>query len=85
MVMFFNCGLATNAKLPRLFAESPTLVKFGAAKLLKKFSSKIREPLTLAKDGMLRLEIFLNVMLLAQIRLGKLMSKLRPLEAMLTP
>lgn len=63
----------------------PTVVKFGAEILVKKLSSKMRDPFTLAKDGMLTFETFRNVMLFAQIRLGKLTSKLRPFEAMLTP
>lgn len=77
--------MATNAKAPLLVARLPTEVKFGAEIPVKKLSSKIRDPLTVAKDGMLTSETFLNVMLLAQIRLGKETFKLRPLEAMLTP
>lgn len=82
-VRFLISELPTKVRLPNWLASSPTVVRFGAEREVKVFSSKVRVPLTVASDGMLTDEALRKVALLAQIKFGRSTVRSSPLEAML--
>jgi len=83
--MLLSLLFPTNAKLPWLVAKFPTLVKLGATYSVKPLLTKIKDPLTEAKEGVVRPLTSRKVMLFAQMRLGKLTIKFLLLPAMLRP
>lgn len=82
-VTFLTPALPLKVKLPNWAPRSPTVVRLGAAKLVKVFSSKVRVPLITARDGILREETLRKVALAAHSRLGRSMARSKPLEAKL--
>jgi len=74
-VILVRTELPMNDKLPILFLKSPTVVRLGVLKVWKKFSSKVREPFTVTREGTLSFETFRKVALLAQMRLGRSTSR----------
>lgn len=82
-VRFLTPGLPTKVKLPSPILLFPMLVRLGATSEVKVFSSKVRVPLTTARDGMLTLEALRKVALLAHSRFGSSMLRSSPLEAKL--
>lgn len=83
-VRFWISGLPAKVKLPMFSCLFPMLVRLGALRLERVFSSKVRVPLITDRDGMLMDDALRNVALLAQIRLGRSTERPSPLEAMLS-
>ena len=81
-VRFWTPVLPTKVKLPMPCLASPMLVRLGALRPERVFSSKVRVPLITDRDGMLMTDALRNVALLAQIRLGRSTERASPLEAM---
>ena len=83
-VRFLTSGLPTKVKLPTPCLLSPMLVRLGALRLVRVFSSKVRVPLMTAREGMLMVEALRNVALAAHIKLGRSTVRESPFEAMLS-